>query len=65
LLFLQEIINERPNIAAENLVCARLTIEKQRENSEVTAERSARCKAPRSPANGERISVNPIQKDVA
>jgi hypothetical protein len=28
LLFLQEIISERPVIAAENLVCARLTIEK-------------------------------------
>jgi hypothetical protein len=28
LLFLQEIISERPIIAAENLVCARLTIEK-------------------------------------
>jgi len=42
LLFLQEIISERPVIAAENLACARLSIEKtarkQRSNSGTTVD---------------------------
>jgi hypothetical protein len=46
LLFLQEIISERPIIAAENLVCARLTIEKtarkQRSNSGTTVDTEIR-----------------------
>jgi len=42
LLFLQEIIGERPVIAAENLACAHLTIEKtarkQQSNSGTTVD---------------------------